>query len=214
MHSPYKLVAFDVDGTLVETEMWVRLHTLFGTSREQDLTWLRQYIAGEISFKEWMKLLEVAWKPARKTKSEIQAVFHKMKFIPYAEDLVSHLQGNFHLALISSGFGLYVSEVAQRLHIPHAYFLNTFNFDGDGYFESIGFTTELSESEAKVEALKDLEKRYKLEPNEIVFVGDSKNDLGAFEHTGNGILFGDGDENLRNIAWKQVQSLDEIKAVL
>jgi len=213
--SDIKLVAFDVDGTLIKSDLWVRVNQLFGVSQEKDQELLTRYISGNITYHEWFALLRDLWRQSGRTKSELQAILHEFEFTPHAEELVGYLKGKYHLALVSSGFDLYVSEVAQRLDISHVYFLSKFVFDEEERFSSIEFEVDLTEVEAKVFALKDLQKRYKLEPHEIAFVGDSKNDIGAFEYTGKGILFGEGTtESLRQSAWKQVDSLNDIKEIL
>lgn len=53
-----------------------------------------------------------------------------------------------------------------------------------------------------------------IEPEQIVFVGDSSNDLKAFEYTKHRILVGKGNEKLRKAAWKHVDTLKEIESIL
>ena len=59
-------------------------------------------------------------------------------------------------------------------------------------------------------------KKYKLNPEECVAVGDGDNDIGLFNLTGNGILVDNSkvSEELKKSAWKTVSNLDEIKDLL
>jgi Predicted hydrolases of the HAD superfamily len=49
---------------------------------------------------------------------------------------------------------------------------------------------------------------------QVIFVGDSRNDIEAFKLTGNGIAIYPYDRELEEIAWKKIKSLSEIKDIL
>lgn len=211
MHGDCKLIAFDVDGTLIEAELWGRLNAVLDVPKERGREIFHEYLHGQVDYRTCISNLAHLWVQSGKRKEDILSVLHDFKLVPHAETTVAYLKNSYHLALISSGFDLYVAEVAERLSVPHAYFYGTFMFNETEQLVDINFLSERTEIEAKVDAIKDLQKRYRLEPNEIMFVGDSKNDIGAFEYTGRGVLIGEGNEDLRRNAWKQINSLDEIK---
>ena len=122
------------------------------------------------------------------------------------------IRNAYSLALASSSPNLFVEAVAGKLQINNYYSACDFIFDQNDTFVEIHYTG--IDRDAKVEYLKRLTKEYKIKPNQIIYVGDSENDLGAFEFTGKGILVGSGNTQLRNSAWKNVKNIVEITTLL
>lgn len=214
MPHKFKVVAFDVDGTLIKHDLWRRLNLLFGISYAEDEAWFREYLDGKIDYARWMVLLGERWASAKRKKEDVYALLSDFEFLPHARELLAYLNGRYHLALISNGLDAYVSAVAEQLQVPHLYFYTKLVIDDGGYVVGLDVASDVPEYQAKVDALKDLEERYRVSPEEMVFIGDSKNDLAAFEYTRRGILVGGGDENLRRNAWRRVSSLKEIYDIL
>jgi phosphoserine phosphatase len=60
---PYKLVAFDMDGTLLtQKSSWGKLHRYFGTY-ELSLKNMEAYEQGKIAYNEFMRRDIMLWKP-------------------------------------------------------------------------------------------------------------------------------------------------------
>lgn len=208
------MVAFDVDGTLIDGVLWSRLHQVFGISKEQDLEWLHLWEEGKLSYTEWSDLTDSVYRTSGKTKKDAEGVFSSFVFDIDAEKVVAELRSRYTLVIISSGAIEYISLVAKALAIEDFYAHACFKWLPDGRFDKTEFLSASTQKEAKVDALKDLCKRFNVQPNEIAFVGDSSNDLEAFKYTGRGILVRGGDESLRQNAWKQIPKLGDLLTIL
>lgn len=60
----------------------------------------------------------------------------------------------------------------------------------------------------------ELARRLKIAVEEVVFVGDSWNDVEVFEFTGKGISVHSTNEELRKVVWKEIDSLKQIREIL
>lgn len=209
-----KLIAFDVEGTLMQNDIWTRLHPYFGVSLEQDEAWYADYKSGKLNFRQWLAVAANEWRKAGRKKDGVDAVIEKISYMPGAEHVVSELQKKYRTALISSGADIFVKRVASGLSIPDEYHFLTFEYDAESTFVDFGYTSDGTEVEAKVRALKELGARYNIAPEEMVFVGDSINDIGAFEYTKHGVLYGRGTDSLQQVAWKQITELSELLTFL
>lgn len=206
-----KCIAFDVDGTLIKNNLWQKMQTLFGVSGEQDYAWYMQYKHNEITYREWMEVINAVWATRQVKRSELESLFHTLEFNLGVEETIAELhRRGYETAVISSGLDVYVHKVATELSISHAHFFTTFEYDNNDYFKKIDLTSSATEAEEKVLALKKIEEKLSLQPSDIVFVGDSKNDLLAFEHTGRGVLYGEGNADLQKAAWKRISHMGEI----
>jgi HAD superfamily phosphoserine phosphatase-like hydrolase len=208
-----KLLAFDVDGTLTEGFSWERFHKIAGITPEEDRRWQDDYyIRQKITFAEWMKLLEDRYVESRKTEADFMEVADKIVFKPHAEQVIRQLQKMYEVCLVSSGLNIFVSAVAKRLSIKNYNANFSFECHPDGTIRRLAYKT--TERLAKVNFLKNICIQRSLQPEQIVFVGDSYNDLDAFNFTHRGILMGDGYKELVEASWKKVTSLAEIPALL
>ncbi len=214
MQRDIKAIAFDIDGTLVRENFWGALNGLCGLSKAEDESLFRQYEEGVLEYRVWMGHISAAYRKNPKSKEEMMPVLLEYRFAPDTKATVKRLQRQYELALISSNIDTYVEDVGDRLSIPFRYAFSTLEYDHSGTFMEIGFRDPGSELEAKVAALKDLCSRLLLEPSQIAFVGDSRNDLEAFRYTGRGILLREGNEDLRKAAWKRISTLSELAGIL
>ncbi|MBX9765180.1 HAD-IB family phosphatase [Patescibacteria group bacterium] len=211
-----KAVAFDVDGTLIDSHVWEELHVLFGLSREDNARMHGLYVNGISSFHEVTDLMAEMYlkKVPRVTREQADVVFKNFRLLPGTRETVEALSKKYPLAVISSGLVGYVENVAKALHIPLAYSYTSFLYSPDGIFSGVAYNEASDELQAKVNALKDFGAKVGAKPEEIAFVGDSINDIEGFRYTGRGILVGEGTEELRRAAWKQVDALPEVLGIL
>ncbi|MEK7613731.1 MAG: HAD family phosphatase [Patescibacteria group bacterium] len=213
MSGEFKVVAFDVDGTLMESNLWPRLHKVMGLNQAVDTEWMRRYLKGDLTLREWYTNIGIAWRTHPESRSVCEEICKDFTLLPNADHLVKTIMGRgIPVALISSGLDLYVEAVAARFGISHVYCYTKTIFNEQDFFHDITFTSLQSEHSAKVDGIRDLEKIYGVSPEEVLFVGDSINDLEAFQYTKRGILYGEGNETLRSAAWKQVNDLKDVLA--
>lgn len=214
--SEIKAVAFDVDGTLIDSFVWEELHALFGLPRAENARMHSLYVDGVLSFREVTDMMAELYrkKIPRVQKRQAEAVFNNFRFLAGTQETVETLSKKYPMAIVSSGLSGYVNSVAKALGIPHAYSYTSFTYSTDGVYTGIAYNEEGDELQAKVNALADFGGKIGVKPEEIAFVGDSKNDIEGFRYTGRGILVGNGLEELRSSAWKQVDALPEVLGIL
>lgn len=209
-----KLVCLDVDGTLVDGVSWLLLTEGLGCSPQEHLDIFHQAKNGEISFIEGERMLTKMYQDSgNATETFIRGIFKKVGLRVEAESLVTYLKRkNYLVYLISGAIDIYVEEVAKKLKVNGFYANSTLEFDRNGVLQKIHYRD--NQGEVKVEQLKKIIEKLGLAMNEVVFVGDSDNDIEVFMKTKRGIAVHSFNEELKNAAWKTVESLNDIKKIL
>lgn len=209
-----KLVCFDVDGTLVDGNSWLWLTEGLGCSRSKHLNIFRRAKTGEISFTEAERLLTQLYQNSRRaTRGSINKLFAQVKPRPGAKELVIYLKEKGYLVyLISGAIDIYVENIAKKLGVDGYAANSTLKFNSDGILQSLFYRS--NQGELKADQLNLLLDKLDLNLKEVVFVGDSENDLEVFKKTGRGIAVSSREKDLLKAAWKTVGSLEEIKQIL
>ncbi len=207
-----KLIAFDVDGTLTKGYGWKLFHDVGGVTPKEHKDWRDTYMAGMIDYVEWHGRMEVRYKEKGMTKKIFTNAVQNIEFYNGARECIAQIQKRYLTCLASSSPNLYVEAVAKRLGVKRFHAAIEFVFDKKGVFQKIQFDTV--DTHQKVNYLKSLCQELKITSDQIVYVGDSDNDLEAFRFTGRGILVGNGNDTLRNTAWKQIHALHELPQLL
>jgi len=192
----YRLVAFDMDGTLIEQDSsWWAIHRHFGVEKEAQQN-LNAYERGEIDYPEFMRCDIKLWQPTPHI-SQIERIFADFKLAPNAADVVSEIQRrNYEIAIITGGIDVLAEKVARRLKIDHV-LANGLEVNERGYLTGEGIFRV--EPYMKHEALKGLVRKLNCTFAECVAVGDSKYDKNFLKHAGLGVAIG-GDATLAGVA--------------
>jgi len=209
-----KLICFDVDGTLVEGNSWLRLTEAMGYSTKEHSDIYLRCKKGEVTFVEGLKILEEAYHSSvNANKNFINDLFNKTEIKGEVKDLISYLKGKGYLIyLISSSIDIYVGLVSERIGADGFYANSSLEFDKEGNLKKIIYRE--NEGELKVEHLQNLIKKLGITMDQVVFIGDSDNDIEAFEATKQGIAVNSSSDKLKKVSWKIVDSLGEIKNIL
>ena len=192
----YKLVAFDMDGTLIEEDScWWVIHRHFGT-HEKALVNLKAYESGEIDYCEFMRRDIALWWP-RPHISQIEKILERLQPTPNASDVVSEIKRRgYELAMVTGGIDILAERIARQLGIPHV-LANGLAVDERGYLTGEGiFRVEPC---LKHEVLSKLANERGVELAECVAVGDSKYDSNFLKCAGLAVAIG-GDATLANVA--------------
>ena len=177
-----KLVAFDMDGTLIENESLDELAKLAGVYEEvKKIT--REAMEGKIDFKKAL---------ARRVKllkglpmSEVENVKRRLRISPGAEDLIGELKkAGFITAIITGGFDVFANHIAEILGIDYVYANRLKVKDGrlTGDFESVIVTPQ-----DKLKALMEISEREEIPIEECVAIGDGANDIILLKESGLGL---------------------------
>jgi phosphoserine phosphatase len=179
-----KLIAFDMDGTILEAEAIDEIAKRAGVQeRVAELT--RRAMNGEVDFeyalRERVRLLKGL--PIK----VIEEVAEKLPISKGAEEVVKTLKSmGFITVLITGGFDVVAKKVAERLGFDY-WFANKLGVkDGklNGEVEVL-----VSGGGSKLELLKRVAEAHGIDLEECVAVGDGANDLLVLEKVGLGIGF-------------------------
>ncbi len=209
-----KLICFDVDGTLVDGTSWLILSEELGWSSKEAFDVFKQARKGEISFIEAERIFTTKYqKSGKANKPFIEKIFNSVEVKKEAKDLISYLkEKGYTIYLISGAIDIYVESVASKLGVDGFYANSTLEFDNKGALQKINYRD--NQGEVKVEQLKILVKKLGINIDQVVFVGDSENDIEVFKATKHGIAVHSSNEELKKISWRAVDSLLEIKDIL
>ncbi len=209
-----KLVCFDIDGTLVDGTSWLILSEGLGWSSKEALDVFEQARKGEISFIEAERIFTTTYqKGGKANKPFIEEIFNSVEIKKEAKDLISYLkEKRYTIYLISGAIDIYVQSVTKKLGVDGFYANSTLEFDNKGALQKINYRD--NQKEVKVEQLKTLVKKLGINIDQVVFVGDSENDIEVFKATKHGIAVHSSNEELKKISWQVIDSLLEIKDIL
>lgn len=179
-----RLVVFDMDGTIVDTEIIDELAKAAGMWKEvAELT--AKGMKGELEFKESLRKRVAMLKGL--PVSVLENIRNNMKLTPSSEELIRTLKEmGFKLALISGGFTYFTDELKNKLGFDYTYANELVIKNGKLTGEVSG---EIIDSEKKAEILNELMKREGLTKEEVVAVGDGANDQIMLKNAGLGIAF-------------------------
>ena len=212
--SKEKLVCFDVDGTLVDGVSWLLLTKGLGCSTDKHMAIFNRARNREISFIQGERLLTKMYRDSKNaTESFIRKLFRKVKLRPGAKKAVEYLKSrNYSVFLISGAIDIYVEEVAKKIGVDGFYANSSLEFDNNGLLSKIHYRD--NQGGVKVEQLRELADSNNTNTKGIVFIGDSENDIEAFVETGRGIAIHNENDELKNVAWKVIENLEDIRTVI
>jgi phosphoserine phosphatase len=208
----YKLVCFDVDGTLVDNVeySWQLFHDYFRTDvkkREQAKT---RFFNGEISYKEWAEHDINLWlqKGAKKEDFFKAMKDSEIKLMAGTKETLQELKKKgLKLAIISGSINIILEYLLPDYEeIFDDVFLSRLFFDKKGKITNVEATEY--DMDGKALALKKIAERENLELNECVFVGDHRNDRKIAKEAGISIAFDAKDEELKKISDISIDSKD------
>jgi phosphoserine phosphatase len=179
-----KLIAFDMDGTILEVEAIDEIAKRAGVQdKVAELT--RRAMNGEIDFeyalRERVRLMKGL--PVE----VVEGVSEKLPISKGAKEVIKTLKSmGFITVLITGGFDIVARKVAERLGFDY-WFANKLGVEGgklNGEVEVL-----VSSGESKLEILKRVAEAHGIDLEECVAVGDGANDLLVLERVGLGIGF-------------------------
>jgi len=179
---PKRLIVFDVDGTLIDSEMIDELAKAAGAGAKVSAI-TSKAMNGEIGFKQALQ------ERARLLKGldvkVLETMAENLQITPGAEELINALKVlGFKIALISGGFTNFVERVKEKLGIDYAYANKLVIKDGklSGEVEE-----PIIDAKRKAELIREIAEKENLLMEEIVAVGDGANDRFMLQNSGIGI---------------------------
>ncbi|WP_372749317.1 phosphoserine phosphatase SerB [Litorivivens sp.] len=179
-----RLVAFDMDSTLIEAEVIDELAAAAGVG-EQVATITEQAMRGEIEFAESFRRRVALLKGL--DASVLESIAHELRLTEGAERLVSTLkQLGYKTAILSGGFTYFGEFLQRKLGIDYVYANELSIVDGRVTGEVTG---RIVDGARKAELLQELADREGINLEQVIAVGDGANDLPMLSIAGLGIAF-------------------------
>ena len=179
-----RLVCFDMDSTLIQTEVIDELAELAGVGAEVKAI-TESAMQGEIdfneSFKRRMKLLKGL------SEDVLHNVAVNLPITKGAKRLVDTLHSyGFKTAILSGGFTYFGNYLKEKLDIDYVYANELEIKDG---FLTGGYIGDIVDGNKKAEYLKEIAIKEGIDISQTIAVGDGANDLPMLELAGLGIAF-------------------------
>ena len=199
---PYKLVIFDLDGTLTrERSIWEYIHIQLGKWYGFAEEYQNQFLAGKISYKEFCERDAEVWKGMKV--EEMMKIVKTVPFHPGIEKLISHLkQRGLKLSMVSSGLSVLSDWVHQKCGFDYSVSNDLLHENG----VLTGKVRIQVHYDKKAEWVRRILQKFNVKPEEAIAIGDSKGDIDMFQMVGFSISFNSSCSDLDKMANICIQS--------
>jgi HAD superfamily phosphoserine phosphatase-like hydrolase len=213
--NPYPIVAFDVDGTLVEAPndwtVWEVLNHRFTGTAEVNKERYALYREGKLSYADWVSLDITGWKEAGAKRADLIAGLAPLRLVHGVREVLATLkQRGVRLFAISGTLDL----MLQTLYPDHPFeeiYANHIGFDAEGNITHWRATP--FDMDGKAQALRAIALRERVPLARCAFVGDSSNDVWIARVAGHTVAFNPRSVELETLARAVVRS-DDFRDVL
>lgn len=211
--SKFDLIAFDVDGTLVDDTVfvWKTLHDYFGSDTLVVEKAFEMYMGGSLSYRQWFEHDIKLFREKGATRAMILDAIKNMKLFKGARETLEILgKTGAKLIIISGSLNL----VVEKFDLPdyfHEIYLNHLEFGEDG--ELLGGVATPYDVWDKATGLKDVAARHGIPISSTAFIGDNFNDIAVAKAAGFSIAFNCKSDELAEAANVVVEEKD-LRAVL
>ncbi|HXY11868.1 MAG TPA: HAD-IB family phosphatase [Thermoplasmata archaeon] len=193
-----KLVALDMDGTLVDVpSSWRVIHDHFDDHNDEGL---RLFLANKIDDQEFIRMdIRVWWKHAPELSiDDLERILADVPLMPGAHELIEGLHARgARTAIVSGGLDVLARRVAGELGIEVA-LANGVRLDSEGLLTGEGIVRVPIHGKERV--LAALQDTLGVDPAETASVGNSEIDVGLFRRSRVGVAFLPEDEEVRKAA--------------
>ena len=179
-----RLVAFDMDSTLIEAEVIDELASLAGVG-EQVSAITERAMRGEMDFSESFRARVALLQGLEE--GALQQVANQLRITEGAEHLIATLRTlGYKTAILSGGFTYFAQHLQDRLGMDYVYANELDIVDG---VVSGNIKGAIVDGARKAELLRQLAREEDIDLQQVIAVGDGANDLPMLSIAGLGIAF-------------------------
>jgi phosphoserine phosphatase len=179
-----RLIAFDMDSTLIQTEVIDELAAAAGVGNEVAAI-TEAAMNGELDFRQSLERRVSLL--AGLDESALEEVASRLPMTPGAERLVKTLRNlGYRTAILSGGFTYFGERLKERLGIDFV-FANELEIEGGVLTGRV--VGDVVDGQRKADLLRDLAKQEGIRLEQTIAVGDGANDLPMLDAAGLGIAF-------------------------
>ena len=196
-HFPhYKLVVFDLDGTLTaERSIWEHIHKKLDKWYGYAEKYQSQFLLGKISYKQFCELDAQVWRGMRVDR--LRDIVRAVPFNPGVDELISLLKElGLRLTLVSSGLSLLSEWVEEKYGFDYAV-SNRLLDEDDILTGEVEIKVHYDRKAEWIQSITDI---FRVRSDEIIAIGDSVGDVEMFEMAGYSISFNSSSRKLDQIA--------------
>jgi len=180
----YRLVIFDVTGTITAVALFEKLYEKFGR-KEETLRLYNLFKKREISERELIERSAILY--AGIPKSAFYELAEEVPLIKGAEEVLATLsRAGIINALISADYSILLEILARRFRIKYTYGCEPIFDKNDLFTGKLGLVVT---AEKKRELMLEIVRKEGLQLTEVVVVGNGLNDIKMFEIAGLSIAF-------------------------
>jgi HAD superfamily phosphoserine phosphatase-like hydrolase len=207
-----KVIFFDLDGTLTPDSTWLLLNQKLGITPEEDKALFEQYLTDTFAYNDWIKELVALYQSRTPvTRREIIELAETTHLRPDAVATVLALrEKGYRVILLSGSVDGIVGTIATALGIDEWFACSTLVFDENDML--VGIESMGDEAPAKLAIVQSYIATNSIDIENCFAIDDGGNGIELFKVM-KGILLG-GNEKLKPLAWKQVETLSEISTIL
>ena len=206
----YKLVCFDVDGTLIDNVKfsWQIFHDYFETDIHRREDARNKFFDGKITYKEWAEHDINLWRERNAKRQDFFRAIGHLHLMEGAMETLQELKKHkIKLAIISGSLNVVIEKfMPDYMDFFDDVFLSWIHFDDEGNIARIDATEY--DMDGKALALKKIAEREKISLKECAFVGDYLNDIKIIKEAGLGIAFNCEHEELKKVADVVIEKKD------
>jgi phosphoserine phosphatase len=179
-----RLVAFDMDSTLIQAEVIDELAKLHGVG-EQVSAITAAAMRGELEFKQ--SLTQRVELLRGLSSHRLQELLQSIQLADGAERLISTLKIlGYKTAILSGGFNFFGKHLQTRLGIDYV-FANDLEIENGALTGRLA--SQIVDGNKKAELLQSIARKENISLDQVVAVGDGANDLPMLNMAGMGIAF-------------------------
>ena len=196
IYMKYTNIVFDIDGTIVKPiSSWRYIHEKLGNWNVLAYKYQEMFLAGKINYKKFCELDAAHWKGM--PESNIAEIFKKVPYNKNAKKCLLQLKNNgFKLIAISTGLQ-YIPDKLNREIGFERIVSNRLISHKEILTGSVKINISYGE---KGIALKNILKKSRISPQNVICVGDSDGDIPMADICGFSIAFNSTSSKLNNVA--------------